>query len=1280
MANIDNVIARSRQPGGFQERKRFTVARQRAIRKMRQFALADPHYYVLELIQAAVANGATHVDLRIDKKSFGLSYVGGGFTQEELAQLFDFLFASKKDFAHGDIRQLALGINALMIMEPKRIIIESGDGTMGGTTRISIKGGENTVDVGTPQESLRGTFVRAEGLRRSKMKGKSNLKSTGYGPAETMAIEQRCLAAPVPILVNDHPVFGYSSVRTPVLFGYDNVVTFDEGDLYGSIGLAMQTHNEMFKLLTWGTWIQSIEHDLADTRRLGGIVAFDRLNKTADHSGIVRDERLAQMWARLQPYAHKVTSGQTGRAVFQIAPLGEDLLEPRELRQMLRDTGNAVMVPESVEPNTSRGDLAAEIGRVLEAPVLTVPDDEIQTLRNLAGSDVRLLKPDLDHPEELAFFKQPKAKPPSRPWLIGPSDIEPIGVDEFVDLLHSEQIIPHDVGEGRLQERLGGSGEVTGTVYTRAEANGGDEDDRRELWVRVRTVDRIVWQGPITSAFPGHVLDVEVPAVSPSALRRPMVDGDADASFAWLVAEVMARHAVDDLETAAQRALDSLVQVDIEPGSPAARIALAALVRSSVKRLRTQPDQGAQMVRFSMVDAGAKLDLLDVPVFHTLDGTPTTMRDLEFMMEDTDGLIYGVVPEVEPDLDGLDTSLVLDLDLETERLLMSIVGEGAYVRIDRRDELASEGIWRVRDVAVGLQEYPDGPLLVEKPPGADGGPSEPQFKEPQLESMVEQLIRVFGGASPRGDGEEFRREAVRHLQHFVCRRALDEPDKPTYGVENLGLFLDGTGQAVSFEEVKRGFDQHGRLVMIDGRSSDVCELGSLGERRQRDRHDDGPPAMLLMNTWVLGLLQPFGNLVGAFDFDLTDAEAAEVAFTPETAFVAGAEVAGDQLSGRLGLPEEPVDDPTIAVVSADKRKVYQLRQPALVFGVVGLIRVESGEVEARWDEVYAAANRAARQTLGLLIDELAEMDHDSARFERVLQVLFDYAGRHLRMTRRPDQSVHAEISDTLAQRILDIPIFATTRGVPVSAQRLINEFCVEQTRQRRIGGASHIVLADDVPQVLLDWLDRHLSPTNVVRPAAESAKRAVSEQIDAPTDTLDNQSLERLIEHWLERLRPDLYAEQMAEDAAGQPIVDPVRKQLAAGAEDPHAGLGDNALEMVRSFQARVLLLDPTDEAARSNRSVRVQYLIEDMSADELFVYHTGRPPLLVVNQLHPVVERARRDGAHDPKELAWLLLAAYSHINALLEPVTNEHEFAFQRRMGRALQEDELSATIPQV
>ncbi|HEY0136767.1 MAG TPA: hypothetical protein VGB85_21945, partial [Nannocystis sp.] len=291
MSTIDAVIAQARRPGNFSERRRFTLARTQAIQKLRQFALADPAAYILELIQSAVANGATWIEVVRDSETVTVAYIGGGIPESALGRLFDFLFASKDDPGLGYLRELAIGVNALMVFEPEKIIIESGDGTLAGTSRMELLAGEDRLDVGRPDHALSGTFIRAEGLKRSRNVSR-----------ERSIIEMRCLAAPVPILYNSEVMFGHSRQRAPMLPGAFKRISFDEGDLYGTIGLRDPgSPRNDFALLTRGVLIENVAHTLVAGSAFGGIICFDGLRKTADHARIVRDDRMAEMWLRVLP-------------------------------------------------------------------------------------------------------------------------------------------------------------------------------------------------------------------------------------------------------------------------------------------------------------------------------------------------------------------------------------------------------------------------------------------------------------------------------------------------------------------------------------------------------------------------------------------------------------------------------------------------------------------------------------------------------------------------------------------------------------------------------------------------------------------------------------------------------------------------------------------------------------------------------------------------------------------------------------------------------------------
>lgn len=1217
MSNIDDVIARAQQPGGFSEQQQFTVARERAIRKMREFALADPHYYILELIQAAVANGATHVHIDVRSDTLQFSYIGGGYSREELAQLFDYLFASKESLEHSAIRQLAVGVNAMMMLEPSRIVIESGAGTLESTDRIVIREDNDTVEVGTPDQSLRGTFIRAEGFNRSAIGDKSNLDPRAYGPPECSAIEQRCLAAPVPIIVNNEPVFGYSSLRTPVIFGYNNVVTFDEGDLYGSIGKPRHRHKGGFKILTWGCWIESTEAAKMDDQKIGGVVCYDRLNKTADHSGIVRDRHFEELWARLRPYANQVYEGREGKGDFSIQYLGgaelpEDLagdeLSVRQLRELYRAVDRVVVTTLDELDGEEQRDLADRVGRALNAPVLKVAPGAFNSVAILAGTDAELLRPNLSARGDLSIYYADEAAPPARPWLTGKVDLEPIEVEAFGEMLVAEESVS-ETQKTTLVEHLDKRRQIKGTIYTPT-----DTEEASELHVRVKTLGRIVWEGPVRSPFPGHVLDIELPPVAPSHLQQTLER--ADASYAELIAEVVAGRAIDKLQQATLRSLESLAMSDQRDSETGRRIALAALGRTALKRLREKDGEPGPEVHFSLLRSQPGPDLLAMPVFDALDGTSYSLRDLEQMMEHTGGLVYGAVPEVEPNLEGLDRSRILDLDLERERQLLSIVGEAAYVRIDQRDILAESDGFRVRDMAIGLQQYPEFPLLVE---GADPSDLEAEAAEELTGELVDQLQSTY---ADDGRDTSIRREAVRHLQWFVCRRTLTAPEAPTYGVEQLPLFLDGHGNPVTFEAVRQGLRTDRGIEMIDGRSSDVCELGSVTGAGGSSHSDGGAVTHLTMNTWVYQLLSAHGRLRGAFDFDFTDDEAAGVDPTPEEAFLEETTIDADAFSGQIGIPHRAVDTPTIAVVDTNKR-TYRMREPTITYGLTGYLQVEHGDVRDRWSELRTRVADEGKQVLSALADEIPELDPDGERFRRSFEALFGFAARHLQMTRAPDGTIELRIEHPLAQKILELPLFPTRVGNPVSALRLLREFCLAQSADAL---AERIPLTDDLADPLRDWLDRHLTRENIVAPADSTT----AEVDDAPApDTLADR-----VQYWLAELRPD-------------------------DVRTPPAGeLGDLARD---AYQTTVLLAEPGERTA----------MVEKFGDGDLCGYMRDTTPndqtgKLWLNPNHPLVRRADSDD----RAFAWLLLGAYAHINDLLEPVTNDHELEFQRRVADALDE----------
>lgn len=117
-----SLLERLREAGTLDSEGQFTIDVARARDKMARFQLTDPSRYILELVAAAVANGAGRIDLRT--RPFEVRFDGEPLAA--LDHLDDFLFGSETE--HLALRHLAVGLNALRQLNFSEIRLESRSG------------------------------------------------------------------------------------------------------------------------------------------------------------------------------------------------------------------------------------------------------------------------------------------------------------------------------------------------------------------------------------------------------------------------------------------------------------------------------------------------------------------------------------------------------------------------------------------------------------------------------------------------------------------------------------------------------------------------------------------------------------------------------------------------------------------------------------------------------------------------------------------------------------------------------------------------------------------------------------------------------------------------------------------------------------------------------------------------------------------------------------------------------------------------------------------------
>ena len=673
------------------------------------------------------------------------------------------------------------------------------------------------------------------------------------------------------------------------------------------------------------------------------------------------------------------------------------------------------------------------------------------------------------------------------------------------------------------------------------------------------------------------------------------------------------------LETAARRLLAGFGQLPVEPGSSAARIALAALARSALKRLRTAPD-GSVEVRFSLLDPALPEALLDVPLLRALDGSAVSLRTLERMVDASAGVVYGTVHEVPPDLRGLDASQILDLDLHQERMLIGLLGDAAYVRVDGRDVLAEADGVRCRDFALGLRPFPDFPLLVE---GVDPGTLPPPRREAVERALVGRLVAVFRG-EVGADGEG-RRQAARHLLWFLYRkRAHRAGGADDRGVASLPLFLDVDGAARSFQELEPALaSPRGCGCTTAGRWTRRVWVPCPDATRRRNGVPARPghePFRPPAPSSRLGRVRP------AFDFDLSDAEALADPAPPETAYAASVAIDDELAVGTLGVPMLETPEPAVSVLDPHERRMAAVRGPAGDAAVVGriVLRVPSLPPEV-------TAMLIERATASLL-DELARripvLAPRSPEHERCTRAALGLAARRFVLTAQPDGTVALDVLDAPARRVLDLPLFPAADGIAVSGWCLLREFAA--SRSGAAGSASRTQLAADAPGFLREWLARQCCDERIVRPANHAA-------------------------------------------GAERPAPPPPGLQAADADLDPDGGRIGRWLTSVmrRLHQETAAPGAPIEAAVWDTAAVPQQADIAQ--GRSIFLHQTSQGPRLIFDTRHWLLARMRAHGARDPEAAAWLLLAAAAHLNVALESITSRTEMHFQARVLELLQRGEL-------
>jgi hypothetical protein len=197
MTNPDVELANSlnsmKEEGEWQGSGSFSLASERAQAMMERFLLEEPRAYVLNLISAGVASGATGISLLTDADDCIVRFDGVGPTHSELEQLLSYAMDEE---APTRLREMALGVFGARALKPRwvkvKVISPTETQILKIAERLEV---ETLTSGGAPSVEVH-------------MKESLSIKAVwrALDRPENRLVSERCRCSPVPISINGDPL------------------------------------------------------------------------------------------------------------------------------------------------------------------------------------------------------------------------------------------------------------------------------------------------------------------------------------------------------------------------------------------------------------------------------------------------------------------------------------------------------------------------------------------------------------------------------------------------------------------------------------------------------------------------------------------------------------------------------------------------------------------------------------------------------------------------------------------------------------------------------------------------------------------------------------------------------------------------------------------------------------------------------------------------------------------------------------------------------------------
>ncbi len=208
--DLDNLLSSLQKGGEVVSSGSFTLDLRKAREKLRKFQLAEPCFYLMKVLQAAVSAGAERIDIALGRRSVNFYAVlppGGPLAQAQ--PLIDGL-QDPQGLPVGPMRHLAIGLNSAWSVDPAFVSVSYYGREKKGGWKLVI--GQEEIQLhpcpqmpAKPAADLYPTMDRLEFTLERDSSMSSYVRSVA---SEHLGILHRCAFCPVPLYLDARRVIG----------------------------------------------------------------------------------------------------------------------------------------------------------------------------------------------------------------------------------------------------------------------------------------------------------------------------------------------------------------------------------------------------------------------------------------------------------------------------------------------------------------------------------------------------------------------------------------------------------------------------------------------------------------------------------------------------------------------------------------------------------------------------------------------------------------------------------------------------------------------------------------------------------------------------------------------------------------------------------------------------------------------------------------------------------------------------------------------------------------